>query len=317
MEQRYTFDFTLLKKATMRLFFFGVGIVYVFGQQDTQYTQYMYNTNTINPAYAGSQEALTATLLYRNQWLGLEGAPEVLNFTAHSQLGRRTGAGFSFTSDKIGPSSESTINADFSYTIPIGEINQLAFGLKGGMNLLNIDYASLTIYNSDDTEFQQNIDNRLSPIAGAGVFLYNNEFYAGLSVPNVLKTTYYNDRTISNAQERPNFYFVSGYVFELSRYWLFKPALLAKAVKDAPIAVDVSANFLFNEKFTVGAGYRFGTSISFLSGFQADDHILIGYAYDYSFTNLGNYTSGSHELFIRFSLGDKRDDKLLTPRFFF
>lgn len=316
MKQRYIYNFNFFKIASILGFFFGFSMPFLLAQQDAQYTQYMYNTNTINPAYAGSQESITGTLLYRNQWAGLDGAPKTLNFTVHSQLGRKTGAGLSFTSDNIGPSKESTIAADFSYTIPIGEFSQVAFGLKGGINLLNVDYSLLTIFNPSDSQFQQNIDNRLSPLAGIGAFFYNSQYYVGLSVPNVLRTTHYDDITISNAQERPNLYFIAGYVFEINRLWLFKPAFLAKLLQGAPASIDLSANFLYDETFTIGAGYRYGSALSVLVGFQINKNILIGYGYDYDTSNLSNYSSGSHELFIRYSLGDKRDDKLLVPRFF-
>ena len=318
MKQQHTFQFNFFKMASILGFFFGVSMPCLLAQQDSQYTQYMYNTSTINPAYAGSQESIMATLLYRNQWTKLDGAPETVNFTIHSPLGERTGGGLSFTSDNIGPSKESTIVADFSYTIPTGKYSQLAFGLKGGVNLLNVDYSLLTIYNPSDAQFQQNIDNRLSPLVGVGAFFYTNQFYAGLSVPNVLSTTHYDNRTISNARERPHLYFITGYVFELNKSWLFKPAFLGKALQGAPAIFDVSANFLYNEKFTIGAAYRYGTAVSGLAGFQLNKNILLGYAYDYETTNLGRYfTNGSHEIFLRFSFGGGREDGiLLSPRFF-
>lgn len=303
-------------KATVISLFLIMSLQNLLAQQDVQYTQYMYNTGTINPAYVGSQEALYATLMYRNQWAGLEGAPKVMNLTINSQLGRRTGGGLSFTSDNIGPSKESTLALDFSYTIPIGEYSQIAFGAKGGINLLNIDYSLLTMGDFGDPEFQQNIDNRLSPLVGLGAYFYNDSFYVGLSVPNILTTTYYDDVAQSNAQRRPNFYFIAGYVFNISEELLFKPAFLTKAVESAPLAFDLSANFLYNQQFTLGVAYRLNVAFSALAGFQVNENIQIGYAYDYNTTDLGAYVSGSHEVFLRFSLGERRDARLLEPRFF-
>jgi len=316
MKQLHIFKIKCSKATTLILFLLLVGLQGIFAQQDSQFTQYMYNTSTINPAYAGSQEELSAVLLYRNQWLGLDGAPETLNFTAQSQLSAQAGAAITFLNDKIGPSNESSITADYSYTVGVGQNYNLAFGLKGGVNLFSLDYSLLTVFNPDDVQFQQNIDNRLSPIVGAGVYFYNDTFYMGLSVPSILSTTFYDDESVSTARTRPAIYYIMGYVFELNDDLLFKPAFLTKAENGAPIAFDLSANFLYNEKFTIGAAYRFGNAFSALTGFQINDNFQIGYAYDYNTTALGNFSGGSHEIFLRFSLGYKRDDRLLEPRFF-
>jgi len=286
-----------------------------FAQQDSQYTQYMYNTETINPAYAGSRGALSFTGLYRNQWAGLDGAPETLNFTVNTPVRERVGLGLTFVQDKIGPSDESTIAIDFSYTIPVNDNIKIAFGIKGGINLLNVDYSILTIEDPTDNEFQYNIDNRVTPIVGAGVYLFNDTWYAGLSVPNMLETTHYDDSTISNASEKPNFYAIAGYVFTLSDTVKLKPAVLGKFTSGAPIALDVSANFLFLEKFTLGVAYRLDAAVSALAGFQISDTFFAGYSYDFDTTGLGNYNSGSHEIFLRFEIF-KTTNRVISPRFF-
>ncbi|MCX2679833.1 type IX secretion system membrane protein PorP/SprF [Galbibacter sp. EGI 63066] len=288
-------------------------------QQDSQFTQYMYNTETINPAYAGSRGVLSLTSLYRTQWVGLDGAPKTLNFTANTPLGdeQKVGVGLTFTQDKIGPSDKSTIAADFSYTIPFNNDVRLAFGIKGGINLLNIDYSVLNIHNPNDALQQHNIDNKLKPIIGAGLYLHNNRtWYAGLSVPNILETTHYDDATVSNASEKAHLYAIGGYVFTLNPNIKFKPAVLGKFVMGAPAAIDVSANFLFSERFTLGAAYRLDAAVSALAGFQISEKLMIGYAYDYSTTELQNYSSGSHEIFLRFELGSPKTKRFLTPRFF-
>ena len=316
MKQLYIYQNRIMFTCMVVLcFIFGLQPVLA-QQQDAQYTQYMYNTNSINPAYVGSQEMFLATLLYRNQWVGLNGAPKTLNFTAHSQLGRQTGGGITFTSDKIGPSQESGINFDFSYTIPIGDFSQIAFGLKAGVNLLNIDYSLLNIFNPTDPVFQQNIDNRLLPVVGLGAYFYDERFYVGLSVPNMLTTTFYDDVSVSNARKSPNFYFITGYLFDINRKWVFKPAFLAKTLKSAPVAFDISANFLYDNKFTMGTAYRFNKTISGLMAIQVHEQIQVGYAYDYNTSRIGNFSGGSHEIFLRYSFGDKRDYRLLVPRFF-
>ncbi|WP_299665853.1 type IX secretion system membrane protein PorP/SprF [uncultured Polaribacter sp.] len=319
MKTTHTFQFNFLKITTIVLFLLGCTTQQFFGQQDTQYTQYMYNTSTINPAYAGSHESITATLLYRNQWAGIVGAPKTINFTIHSSLDewRGIGGGLSLISDKIGAISQTSITSDFSYTVRSGEVSELAFGIKAGLDVLSIDNSLLTIYDPTDLKIIQNLRNRSSPIIGAGVYYYNEEFYVGLSVPNLLTTKIYDDNTaVSQARKRQNFYLMSGYVFELNADWFFKPAVLVKAVDGAPVAVDLSANFLYNERFTMGAGFRYNAAFSGLVGIQASETLFIGYSYDYDLTDLGTYSNGSHELFVRFSLGDRRNKRLLIPRFF-
>ncbi|WP_034061499.1 PorP/SprF family type IX secretion system membrane protein [Lacinutrix jangbogonensis] len=288
-------------------------------QQDSQYTQYMYNTQTVNPAYAGTRGVFGITSLYRNQWVGLEGAPETLNLSLSTPLGesQRVGLGVSFIKDKVGPADESTLVADFSYTIPVGERTNLSFGLKGGFNLLNVDYGVLTINNPNDALQQFNIDNRTKVVAGLGLYLHDIEkWYVGVSIPNFLETTHYDDTNISNASEKANAYAIAGYVFNLSDNTKFKPAVLGKFIQGAPIGLDLSANFLLYEKFTLGAAYRLDAAVSALAGFQITEGMFIGYSYDYGTQELANFNSGSHEIFLRFEFANTKTDRFLTPRFF-
>lgn len=309
-------------KAFIMLMFCVIGLTpsAVQAQQDSQYTNYMYNTQVVNPAYAGSRDQTTALLLYRNQWVNLDGAPETYNFGIHMPVGlqQRVGLGLNFYKDAIGPADESNIAADFSYTIPMNSNGtQLAFGIKGGINLLNIDYNKLLLRNPGDPAFQNNINNRLSPVIGAGLFLYNTDrWYVGLSSPNLLETTHYDDIKVSNAIEKMHLFATAGYVFDLSASTKFKPAIMAKMVGGAPLALDGSANFMFNEKLTLGLAYRWDAAISALAAFQVSNNIMIGYSYDYGLQELANYNAGSHELFLRFELGNGENSRLITPRFF-
>lgn len=283
-------------------------------QQDSQYTQYMYNTNTVNPAYAGSRGSLSIFGGYRNQWVGLDGAPETLNFSANSPIGiQGVGVGLGFTSDKIGPSSESILTADFSYTINLSEEVELAFGIKGGMSLWSLDPNKLNIYDPNDGNLRQ--ENKSAPIIGAGLYVHSEKWYVGVSSPSILETTHYDDVQVSAASEKAHLYLIGGYVFTLNPNLKFKPAVLAKAITGAPLAIDVSANALLYEKVTFGLAYRFDASVSALAGFQLSDNIMVGYSYDYDTTELGNYNNGSHEIFLRFELGTRLKGKV-NPRFF-
>lgn len=286
-----------------------------FAQQDSQFTQYMYNPVNFNPAYAGSREVLSVFGLHRTQWVGLDGAPVTNTVSLHTPIENSdVGIGLSFVNDRIGPSDENTISVDISYTVPTSDYYKLAFGLKTTANLLNVDFTKLT-QQPGDPELEYNIDNRFSPNIGAGVFWYSDHSYLGLSVPNFLETKHFDGENNSVAKERMHYYFIGGYVFDLSPTIKFKPSVLSKIVNHAPLQVDVSANFLFNEKFTVGVAYRWSAALSAMVGFQITDGLLAGYAYDAETTQLANYNSGSHEIFLRFELF-KNYDRIISPRFF-
>jgi type IX secretion system PorP/SprF family membrane protein len=312
----------LIKKIrNMKLKFLLFGILLIssvgFSQQDAQYTQYMYNTSNINPAYTGSRGVLSILAMHRTQWVGLDGAPTTNTFTAHMPVSKKVGLGLSFTNDELGPSEENTISGDFSYSIPTSDNYKLAFGLKATANFFNVDFTKLNAFNPTDpiNDKRDNIDNRFFPNVGAGVYWYSNKLYLGLSVPYLLETKYYDNDIQFVASERSHIHAIAGYVFNLNSDLKFKPSVLLKAVNGAPLQADLSANFLFNEKFTLGAAYRWSAAWSALAGFQISDAWLIGYAYDRDTTRLGNFNSGSHEIFLRYELV-KKYNKVVSPRFF-
>lgn len=285
-------------------------------QQDPQYTQYMYNTNMINPAYAGSRGTLNVFGMYRTQWVGLDGAPKTANVSVSTPLGERgLGVGVNFTNDRLGAMDENNISVDLAYAIDLNADYKLAFGLKGTANLLSVDYTKLNIHNPTDPVSQENINNKFNPNIGAGVYLYSDKAYVGLSVPNFLTTDRYDDNDITTMRQKMHFYLMGGYVFDVSENLLFKPAVLVKAVSGAPLQVDLTANFLMYDKFTLGAAYRWDASVSALAGFQVNENLFVGYSYDFETTALQRYNSGSHEIFLRFELFNRRST-INAPRFF-
>ena len=295
---------------------------YTSAQQDSQYTQYMYNPSIVNPAYAGSRDVMSIFALYRSQWVGLEGAPQTGTFSMHTPIeNSKVGLGVSLFNDKIGPSNETNLAVDMSYTIDVSYQYKLAFGVKGNANLINIDYTRLDIYDPSDPRFQENIANKFSPNVGAGVYLYSDNTYVGLSAPALLQTKHfdgsvnYDGSSTFFAREQVHYYLMAGHVFDLDYNLKFKPSTMVKMTEGAPLQVDLSANFLFNEKFTAGVAYRWSAALSALVGFQVSDGLFIGYAYDAETTKLANYNSGSHEIFLRFELF-KKFDKITSPRFF-
>ncbi|MDM1410454.1 type IX secretion system membrane protein PorP/SprF [Myroides odoratimimus] len=293
-----------------------LGVQQMQAQQDPQYTQYMYNTSNINPAYAGTRGNLSIFGNYRTQWVGLDGAPKTANLSVSTPLGDSgLGLGVNYMNDRIGAMDENNISVDLSYAIDVNQDYKLAFGLKATANLLNVDYTRLNIYSGKDPVALTNIDNQFSPNIGAGLYLYSEKSYLGLSVPNFLTTDRYDDNEVTTMRQKAHFYLMGGYVFELNPSLKFKPAFLAKAVSGAPLQMDLTANFLIIDKFTVGAAYRWDASVSALAGFQVNDNLFVGYSYDADTTKLANYNSGSHEIFLRFDLFNNRT-RMNTPRFF-
>jgi type IX secretion system PorP/SprF family membrane protein len=285
-----------------------------FAQQDAQYTQYMYNTININPAYAGSRGALSIFALHRTQWVGLDGAPVTNAVSMHTPLNNSNlGLGISVVNDKIGPTHENTVSADLSYTIPTSDNYKLSFGIKATANLFDLDVTRLNPV--DDDPSLHDYSNKFTPNVGAGLYWHSSKAYVGLSIPNFIETSRYDDNEIAIFKEKINYYLIAGYIFDLNRDIQFKPALLTKMVTGAPLQVDLSANFMYANKLMLGAAYRWSAAVSVMAGFQVSDALYIGYGYDLETTKLDNYNSGSHEIFLRYELF-KNNNKIITPRFF-
>ncbi|WPO80723.1 type IX secretion system membrane protein PorP/SprF [Flavobacterium sp. KACC 22761] len=304
-----------MKKLILIFMFFSVVCS---AQQDAQYTQYMYNTISVNPAYAGSRGVLSLFGLYRTQWIGLDGAPETSTFSLNTPLSTNSklGLGVSLVNDKIGPTVENTLSADLSYSIPTSESFKLSFGVKATANLFNLDVSKLSFENQGEEQFQD-LQNKFSPNVGAGVYWHSDRAYLGFSIPNFIETNRYDDNTTAIFKDKINYYLIAGYVFNLDKleYIRFKPALLTKMVQGAPLQVDVSGNFMFYDKFTVGLAYRWSASVSAMAGFQVSKGMYIGYGYDHETTNLRRYNSGSHEIFLRYEFFNSYK-KMISPRFF-
>ncbi|MDO6491401.1 MAG: type IX secretion system membrane protein PorP/SprF [Cellulophaga sp.] len=284
-------------------------------QQDPQYTQYSHNPMTVNAGYTGSRGHTAALALYRSQWVGIEGSPRTINFSIDSPLDEYNGIGLSIIQDDLGPSQETYIDGNYAHHLIVNRKgDKLAFGLKGGLRFLNIDW-SKGIYKDPDVAFSENINSKILPTIGAGVFYYTDNYFLGLSVPNILKGNHYNEIQESEATERKHLYLIGGYVFKINPNLKFKPSFFTKYVSGSPLSVDASINFLIHETLNLGVSYRWDDSVNALLGLQVSPRINIGYAYDYATTNLKNYNNGSHEIFFRYQFTSK-ETKIKSPRFF-
>ena len=284
-------------------------------QQLPQFTQYMYNTIAINPAYAGSRETLSVVGLHRSQWVGLQGGPSTSTLSIHSPLrNEKIGLGLSFIDDQLGYENFSYIYGDFSYTIQTGEKSKLAFGLKAGFTHYGLDPEFQNDQSFDPTIF--GIQNRWTFNTGVGLYWHTNRWYLGLSVPRLLRTDLNADEGFA-ALERLSYYFTGGYVWDLNETVKFKPAFMLKATNGAPLSFDITANFLFNEVLWLGAGYRVNEQAGALGGiadFQVSKQLRIGYAYEYPISDLRPYTTGTHEVLLMFEVFKSK--RIKSPRYF-
>ncbi len=290
----------------------------LFAQQESQYTQYMYNPMMINPGYAGSRGMPSIFGIHRSQWVGLEGAPKTSALSFHMPFeDKNVGLGASIYHESIGPQTTNNIMVDFSYSLEFDNGSKLALGLKGTAGFYNFDRNKLNLYHGSDLWFINGENNLFSPNVGVGAYWYSENYYLGVSVPNMLNSKVFGRKntTISTLNSVQHYYVIGGYVFDLTDDIKFKPAVLSKIVKGSPLQLDLSANFMFNEKFIVGAAYRWDAAVSLMAGFQINRNWFIGYAYDWETTDLSKYNSGSHEIFLRYEWF--RDvGRIISPRFF-
>jgi type IX secretion system PorP/SprF family membrane protein len=290
-------------------------------QQDPMFTHYMYNTLSVNPGYAGSRDAFTVTLLNRNQWVGFPGAPVTQTLTLHTPVGSdQIGLGLSVVNDKIGPTNNTSVYGDFAFRIRLSEGSKLAFGLKGGINLLTADLQSLELDQPGDAAFNHDFENKLSPNFGFGLYYSRERFYAGISTPRLLEQKYYigtSQSGISAAKEKGHYYFIMGTVFPISRAVDLKPSALVKMTTGAPVEADISAIFDFDKKVSFGLMYRTGDAVGVLVGLNITQQFVLGYSFDYSMANRTyKYNQGSHEIMLRYDFVFSSSHRIRSPRYF-
>ena len=291
-------------------------------QQDPMYTHYMYNTLTINPAYAGSRDALTVTALHRSQWVGHRGSPMTQTLTLHTPISvKNIGLGLAVSNDRIGPINNTAISGSFAYMIQLNQKSKLALGISGGGHLYQADLSSLQLDDQVDPSFQNNLNNEFIPNFGFGTYYSRERFYAGISTPNLLQRDYYTttqpDGTVTAGKEQRHYFFVAGALFDISENLALKPTTLVKVTMGAPVQVDLTASFIFSKRFLLGAMYRTGDAAGILLGFDISQQFHVGYSYDWSMGfRTPTYNQGSHEIMMRYDFIYASKNQVQSPRYF-
>lgn len=285
-----------------------------FAQQEAMFTQYMNNEMVINPAYAGSQEALSLTALYRNQWVGFDGAPKTMSFNGHTLLrNEHIGLGMSLVNDEIGANSTFHGYLAAAYRVKATDDLNIHLGLQGGITNFKGDYAELDLKNGGDPNFNDNY-SVINPNIGAGAYLYSDKFYAGISSPRLM----WNSAKIGVYEiysQRAHGFITAGYVMDLADFVKFKPTIFFKFVPEAPMELDFSANIIYKDKYWGGVAYRSGESIDILLMWQLNQQFKLGYSYDIITNALSPYQSGSHEFVLNYRFHFVKSNHI-SPRYF-
>jgi len=289
-------------------------------QQEALYTHYMFNTLELNPAYAGSRGCMSFVALHRSQWAGFDGAPTTQSFGMNSPiLNGKLGVGLNYNGDRIGPIRSSLISLAGAYIARLNENTTMSLGINGGFQSVNANLSDLNLYEVNDASFLGNAASKLTPNFGAGVFLQNQKWYLGLSSPRILETKFLSaeNNGLELLQSKRHYYMTAGSILPLNKQIQFKPSVLLKTVPGAPVQIDVTAMFVFNDKFWTALSSRSGDALGALVGFNFNENLQVGYAYDWSYA-FGQHAgrSGSHEVVLRYELTYKQVAKIKSPRYF-
>lgn len=309
----------LLKKS------FGITLVLLImvlvdskAQQEPLYTQYMFNTVSVNPAYTGTREAMNMLFLSRIQWVGIDGAPRTYNFTMHTPLNNhKMGLGFSIVKDSYGPVNNTYFNFNYAYRINVTDKAILSMGLKGGIYNYYVGLNEINVGETDNS-FSGNYEQRLKPNAGAGLYLYTKRWYAGFSVPKLLQTEISKYTAVSDDEDelKRHYFIMAGYVFDMNPDLKFKPSFINKVVEGSPMSMDITAQFFYKNTVWFGATYRIGDAVALIANLQVNKQLMVGYSYDFTTSDLSSYSSGSHEIIVSYDFDGFLKKKVISPRYF-
>ena len=304
----------------MKIYLIAVFLLGILGsvsaQQDPMFTQYMHNPVSINPAYAGSRGTLNVVAMHRQQWVGIDGAPKTLTLSVNSPfLSYNVGVGLSLLYDQLGPTKQTGIYADYAYHLKVTNRTKLSFGIKGGVNIYDINLSDLPIYEDDGHIAMYGARRLYHPNFGVGTYLYSDRFYLGFSIPKLLQNNLSDDKnTLINKEER-HIFIASGVVLDVSENIKFKPSTTVRMVSGAPVSVELSAAVLLHERLWLGGMFRFGDSAGAMTKFDLTNQLSVGYSYDFTLSELRPFNQGTHEVFISYDFA-RRNRKTLSPRYF-
>ncbi len=307
-----------MKKSLIFLILLFLFVWNASAQQDPMFTQYMHNPVSINPAYAGSRGTLNIVSMHRQQWVGIDGAPKTLTLSVNSPfLKYNVGVGLSLIYDVIGPVKQTGLYADYSYTLKVTTKTKLAFGLKGGVNIYDVNLSDLIGSKDDDYVALYGAQKMYLPNFGVGSYLYSDRFYLGFSIPKMLQNSLSDDKNTLNYanREERHLFLTGGFVVDISENIKFKPSAIVRMVSGSPLSAELSAAVLLHDKLWIGGMYRLGDSVGAMVKFDITDQLSLGYSYDLTQSGLRNYNQGTHEIFVSYDLAFK-NKKILSPRYF-
>jgi type IX secretion system PorP/SprF family membrane protein len=274
----------------------------------------MYNTLSVNPAYAGSNQLLNVSSLFRQQWIGIEGAPMSQNLFLHTPIiNKNIGIGLNFLNDKVGPINQTSVALDYSYSIKVNKKARLNIGMKAMMNYIQADLIHLKLDEVNDNNFAFNY-YKVTPNIGLGLYYHNDNGYVGISTPKIIETKISKNNTDATKLNR-HYYIIGGYVFELNNRWKLKPAFLTKLTQNSPISVDLSLEAYYANRLSFGIMNRVKDSYGVLVGYRISDQLKVGMSFDQTISRLQNFNKGTYELFLSYDFLFK-NDKIITPRYF-
>ena len=291
-------------------------------QYDAMFTQYMFNEMFINPAYAGSKDAMAVNLLHRQQWVSFPGRPVTTTFSLHGPLmNNKMGIGLSVLNERIGKLNRNLVYASYAYRIKTGEKGTLALGLNAGIHNQVNKLSELKATDVGDVQISQNTPSMIAPNFGFGLFYSTKKFYAGLSIPRMVDDGYMFDNSGAFSQsikfdiQKFHYYLTTGYVFEINEDLRIKPQAMIKMVENAPMQYEVNVNFLIKSMLWAGASYRSGSNVSAILGVQVNPQFIVSYSYDYGLNAIQKYSQGSHEIALGYVFSYKQKT-VVTPRYF-
>jgi len=303
-------------RISLIVIFLSCLITKVSAQQDPMFTQYMHNPVSINPAYAGSRGTLNVVSVNRQQWVGIDKAPRTYALSLNSPfISYNVGVGLSILVDQLGPAKEIGMYADYSYHLKLNQRTKLAFGLKGGLNIFDINLLYLTRYEDDDLISMNGAQKLYLPNFGFGTYLYSNRFYMGISIPKLLQNDLSDGSKTLVGKEQRHYFFATGVVLDVTEDIKFKPSTTVRVVAGAPVSVELSAAVLLHDKLWLGGMYRNGDALGGMVKFDITNQLSLGYSYDYTLSELRPFSQGTHEVYISYDFMH-RNRKTLSPRYF-